>query len=214
MLKNIWSISKHHQFQKKKEYGKSTVVKASNQVYGNKILFLLNFSIMWWKEGRAYGTYTGAKNVWGGWFLAGNDNNHKNWVPFILPHNLCLIFMRMKQFFFFFWKKNQNGQLKKTEIFKSAKSYYFFATISGIGPWVITYPKHFWPQCSTSFSDSRLGTQNWKYFCQKVKANKISCWNQNYWYILRYQGTLSNFELNSSWIFKPEIKTPLLVLPK
>ena len=38
-------------------------VKASNQVYGNKILFLLNFSIIWWKEGRAYGTYAGAKNV-------------------------------------------------------------------------------------------------------------------------------------------------------
>ena len=87
--------------------------KASNQVYGNKILFLLNFSIMWWKEGRAYGTYTGAKNVWGGWFLAGNDNNHKNWVPFILPHNLCLIFMRMKQFFFFFEKKIKMANSKK-----------------------------------------------------------------------------------------------------
>ena len=41
--------------------------------------------------------YTPPKNVWGGLFLAGNHDYHKNWVPFILPHNLCLILMGMKQ---------------------------------------------------------------------------------------------------------------------
>ena len=36
-----------------------------------------------------------------------------------------------------FWKKNQNGWLKKTtEIFNSPNSQYFFAKISWIGPWV------------------------------------------------------------------------------
>ena len=33
----------------------------------------------------------------GGLFFAGNYNYHKNWVPSILPHNLCLISMRMKK---------------------------------------------------------------------------------------------------------------------
>jgi hypothetical protein len=33
-------------------------------------------------------------------------------------------------------KKNQNGQLKKTEIFNSPNSQYFFMKISWIGPWV------------------------------------------------------------------------------
>jgi hypothetical protein len=32
-----------------------------------------------------------------------------------------------------FGKKNQNGRLKKTEIFNSPNSQYFFAKISGIG---------------------------------------------------------------------------------
>ena len=33
-------------------------------------------------------------------------------------------------------KKNQNGGLKKTEIFNSPNSQYFFSKISWIGPWV------------------------------------------------------------------------------
>ena len=51
-------------------------------------------------------TYTPHKNVWGGLFLAGNHNSHKNWVPFILPNNLCLILMGMKQNFwpFLLWR--------------------------------------------------------------------------------------------------------------
>ena len=33
--------------------------------------------------------------------------------------------------------KNQNGWLKKTEIFNTANSQHFFAITLGIGPWVI-----------------------------------------------------------------------------
>ena len=36
----------------------------------------------------------------------------------------------------FFWKKFQNGRLKKTEFFNSANFQYFFAKISVIGPWI------------------------------------------------------------------------------
>ena len=36
---------------------------------------------------------------------------------------------------FFFKKKIQNGQLKKTEFFKTAKSQYFFTKILGIDSW-------------------------------------------------------------------------------
>ena len=38
---------------------------------------------------------------------------------------------------YFFWKKRfQNGRLKKTMFFKTVNSQYFFAKLSGIGPWV------------------------------------------------------------------------------
>ena len=37
---------------------------------------------------------------------------------------------------YFFWKKIQNGQLKKTKFFKSANSQNVFAKISQIGPWL------------------------------------------------------------------------------
>ena len=41
--------------------------------------------------------YTDGINVWGGQFLAVNHHIHKNWVPSILPHNLWLVFMGIKQ---------------------------------------------------------------------------------------------------------------------
>ena len=53
------------------------------------------------------------KNVWGGMFLAGNHNNLKNRVPSILPHNLCLILIRMKQ------KKIKKADSKKLRFSKS-----------------------------------------------------------------------------------------------
>ena len=61
--------------------------------------------------------YTAGWNVWGDWVLAVYHHNHQNWVPSILTHNLWLIFIRMKQKKFFFWKnKIQNGRLKKRSI--------------------------------------------------------------------------------------------------
>jgi hypothetical protein len=45
--------------------------------------------------------------------------------------------MGMKKNVFFFKNKiNQNGRLKKTEIFKIVNSQKIFAKISQIGPWV------------------------------------------------------------------------------
>ena len=58
--------------------------------------------------------YTAGWNVWMVWFLAVNHQNHKNWVPSILTHNLWLIFIGMKQKKNVFLKKIQNGRLKKT----------------------------------------------------------------------------------------------------
>ena len=49
----------------------------------------------------------------------------------LLPKKLWLIFMGMKQTFFFA-KKNQNGRLEKYEIFKITNSQNNFARISGI----------------------------------------------------------------------------------
>ena len=146
-------------------------VKASNQVYGNKILFLLNFSIMWWKEGRAYGTYTGAKDIWGGWFFSGNHNNHKNWVPSILPHNLCLIFMRMKQFYFFL-KKNKNGQLKNWDFQNRQFSLFFLEKFRDLDL-VITHSKHFWPQCSSyQFFRFQIRDAKLKIYFSKSKSKQ------------------------------------------
>ena len=65
-------------------------------------------------------------------FLAVNHHNYKDWVPSILTHNLCLIFMGMKQFFFFLKKKIQNGRLKKRSFFKIANSQYFLWKFYGL----------------------------------------------------------------------------------
>ena len=45
-------------------------------------------------------------------------------------------FNKMKQKYFFFEKKIQNGHLKKRSFSSSANSQYFFLKISWIGPWV------------------------------------------------------------------------------
>ena len=81
--------------------------------------------------------YTGDRNVWGGWFLAGNQSNHQNFENSFLTNKLWCVFVRSKQiFFFFFEKKIQNGRLKKSAFFKIANSQNFFVKISWIGPWV------------------------------------------------------------------------------
>ena len=62
-------------------------------------------------------------------FWAGNQGNHQNFKISLLYYKFGLISIGMKQ------KKNQNGRLKKTEIFNSPNSQYFFMKISWIGPW-------------------------------------------------------------------------------
>ena len=54
--------------------------------------------------------------------------------------------LHMLQIFFFFEKKTQNGRHKKTEIFNSVKSQYFFAKISWFGTCVcrINWCKGHW----------------------------------------------------------------------
>ena len=78
--------------------------------------------------------YTRAKNVWGGWFLAGNHHNYQNWVPSILPYKLSLICMGMKK------KKSRKKKSKwptqKTEIFKTANSQFFLQQFRDTRPWV------------------------------------------------------------------------------
>ena len=47
-------------------------------------------------------------------------------------------FHGIKQIIFFFSKKKiQNGRLKKTSFCQTVNSQYFFAKLSGMGPWVI-----------------------------------------------------------------------------
>ena len=59
--------------------------------------------------------YTHAHLWFPHWFLAVNHHDNKNWVPFILRHNLWLIFMGMKQkeFSFFGKKKFRTADSKK-----------------------------------------------------------------------------------------------------
>ena len=71
------------------------------------------------------------KTSWGG-----NQVNHQNFDPSLLPKKLWLLFMGWSKNKFFWKKKFQNGWLKNSEFFKTINSQYFFAKISGIGPWV------------------------------------------------------------------------------
>jgi hypothetical protein len=41
--------------------------------------------------------YTAGWNVWGKWFLAGNQGNHQNFNPSLIPKKIWPIFMGMKQ---------------------------------------------------------------------------------------------------------------------
>ena len=69
-------------------------------------------------------------------FLAVNHHNIKNWVPSIVTHNLWLIFMGMKQnFFFFFEKKNSKWPTQKNWVFQLRQKLSNFRQISWIGPW-------------------------------------------------------------------------------
>ena len=76
-------------------------------------------------------TYTRDRNILSGWFLAGNQGNHHNFDPSLLPKKT--VFIKMKQKTFFFEKKFQNGQLKKTEFFKNTKNTFFACYCAYIG---------------------------------------------------------------------------------
>ena len=54
----------------------------------------------------------------------------------LLPKKLWLLFMGMKQNKIFFEKKIKHDRPKKTKFFKTVNFQYFYAKISGIGPWV------------------------------------------------------------------------------
>ena len=82
-------------------------------------------------------------------FCAGNQSNHQNFDPSLVSYKCWLIFIGMKQ-------KNQNSWLKKTEIFNSPNSQYFFAKISGIGPWVSRINWCKLHQCGSTYMVIRL----------------------------------------------------------
>ena len=70
--------------------------------------------------------YTGGWNVWGGWFLAGNQGNFQNFVPSSISKNLWRIFIEMKQKKFFFEKKNAKWPTKKRVFQNRQFSIFFF----------------------------------------------------------------------------------------
>ena len=89
--------------------------------------------------------------------FAGNQGNHQNFIPSLVCHKLWLIWIGMKgKKIFFEKKKNQIGQLKKTQIFTSANFQYFFVKISWIGPWVsrIDWCEENW--CGSTYMAVRL----------------------------------------------------------
>ena len=77
--------------------------------------------------------YTRVHNVWCG----SKSVVMFSLIKILLTKRLWLIFMGMKQKRnIFFEKKIQNGRLKKTSFCQTVNSQYFFAKLSGMGPWV------------------------------------------------------------------------------
>ena len=71
--------------------------------------------------------YTPPKNVWGGPFLAGNNSNHQNFDPSLLPYKCWLIFVGMKQIFLFFFEKQKTKwPTQKTWDFQICRFSIFF----------------------------------------------------------------------------------------
>ena len=95
-------------------------------------------------------------------FGAGNQGNHQNDLS-LLSYKCWLIFIGMKQ-------KNQNGQFKKTEIFNSPNSQYFFTKISGIGPWVSRINWREGHQCGSTYIVIRLSDVS-----SKMTKNALFC---------------------------------------
>jgi hypothetical protein len=131
-----------------------TIIKADlfEEVHSSDILFQFFFM------------YTRDRNVWGGWFLAGNQINHQNFENSLLTNNHWRVFVTIKQniFFFFIFFKFQNGRLKKSAFFKIANSQKKFVKISGIGPWVsrIDWCEGHW--CGSNYMVVRLSDKSSK----------------------------------------------------
>ena len=65
-------------------------------------------------------------------FWSGNQGNHQNFDPSLLPKKLTDF--HGDEAIKIFEKKIQTGRLKKTEFFKTANSQYFIVKILEIGP--------------------------------------------------------------------------------
>ena len=90
-------------------------------------------------------------------FLAVNHHNAKNWVPFILTHNLWLIFMWMKQKKLKkVLKKNSKWPTQKNWVFNIAKSWAISAKISQICPWDSRIDWWEGHQCDSTYMAVRL----------------------------------------------------------
>ena len=69
-------------------------------------------------------------------FGAGNQSNHQNFNPFILPYKFGQIFKGMKQKKILLKKKFKMADSKKLRFTKIANSQKIFAKILQIGPWI------------------------------------------------------------------------------
>ena len=70
-------------------------------------------------------TYTVQRNITHSKEFSGNQGKHHNFDPSILPYKFGLIFIGMKQKFFFFSKKKfKMADSKKSSFFKIANSHF------------------------------------------------------------------------------------------
>ena len=105
-----------------------------------------------------FAKYTKAKNVWGGWCLTGNQGNHRNFDPSLLPKKPWLIFIWMKQNFVFFlipkWPTRNNW------VFQNCQFSIFFQENFRVRPYIGQLDDHLcWaksmPFASIDFSYTR-----------------------------------------------------------
>ena len=102
----------------------------------------------------------------------------KKMIPHMKPK---VFFIRKNKTKFFFWKKIQNGRLKKRSFFKIANSQYFLVKISWIGPWVsrIEWCEGHWNGSTymvVRLSDIRSETAKKGLFCVFMPFLSLLCW--------------------------------------
>ena len=128
-------------------------------------------------------TYTQAKNVWSGWFLAWKHNNHKNIDQSLLPKKLSLVFMGMKYFFFLNLKIFQNGWLKKTDFQNCQFSIFFLKNFRLVLELIESIDSKGIVFCPT-YMVSRLSNVRWTYrkkcifsvFSSKFLLHRTAWW--------------------------------------